>query len=94
MTLADQVYWWFHGGGSIAKSGNFNWKHYCKVMQAKNEIYKQCTDYDTTSTPNSYVNGCSTAEGSADGNSESSLCQEIAEWDTSKSNEHDTRAID
>jgi hypothetical protein len=63
-------------------------------MQAKNEIYKQCTDYDTTSTPNSYVNGCSQAEDFASGNSESSLLQEIAEWDTSKLNEHDTRAID
>lgn len=38
MTLGDQVYWWFHGGGSIAKSGHFNWKHYCKVMQAKTKF--------------------------------------------------------
>lgn len=89
MTLGDQVYWWFHGGGSIAKSGHFNWKHYCKVMQAKHEIYKQCTDSDTTFTPNSSVNGCSTAEDSAIGKRESSLCEEIAQWDTLKLNEHD-----
>lgn len=94
MTLGDQVYWWFHGGGSIAKSGHFNWKHYCKVMQAKNEIYKSCTDSDTISIPNSSVSGCSTAEDSASGNKKSSSCQEIVEWDTLKSNEHDTRAID
>ncbi len=94
MTLGDQVYWWFHGGGSIAKSGHFNWKHYCKVMQAKHEIYKQCTDYNTTSTPNSSVNGSSTAEDSADGNKKSSSCQEIVEWDILKLNEDDTRAID
>ena len=91
MTLGDQVYWWFHGGGSIAKSGHFNWKHYCKVMQAKKEIYKSCIDSDTTSTPNSYVNGCSQAEDSVSGNSESSLLQEIAEWDTLKLNEHDPK---
>lgn len=94
MTLGDQVYWWFHGGGSIAKSGHFNWKHYCKVMQAKNENFKQCTDYDTTSIPSSSENGYSIAEDSADGSKESSSCQEIVEWDTLKSNEHDTRAID
>ena len=63
-------------------------------MQAKNEIYKSCTDYDTTSIPNSFENGCSTAEDSAIGKSESSSCQEIVEWDTLKSNENDTRAID
>jgi hypothetical protein len=94
MNLGDQIYWWFHGGGSIAKGGHFNWKHYCKVMQAKHEIYKQCTDYNTTSTPNSSENGCSTAEDSASGSKESSSCQEIAQWDTLKSNEDDTRAID
>ena len=94
MTLGDQVYWWFHGGGSIAKSGHFNWKHYCKVIQAKNEIYKLCTDYDITSTPNLSVNGYSQAEHSADGSSESSLCQEIVEWDILKLNDHDTRAND
>ena len=89
MTLGDQVYWWFHGGGSIAKSGHFNWKHYCKVMQAKHEIYKQCTDYDTTSTPNSSVNGCSTAEDSADGNKKSSCLQVIVKWVTSKLSRHE-----
>ena len=89
MTLGDQVYWWFHGGGSIAKSGHFNWKHYCKVMQAKHEIYKSCTDYDTTSTPNSSVNGCSTAEDSADGNKKSSYFQGIVKWVASKLSRHE-----
>ena len=89
MTLGDQVYWWFHGGGSIAKSGHFNWKHYCKVMQAKHEIYKQCTDYNTTSTPNSSENGCSTAEDSASGNKKSSYFQVIVQWVTSKLSRHE-----
>ena len=84
MTLGDQVYWWCHGGGSIAKSGHFNWKHYCKVMQAKNEIYKSCIDFNTTSTPNSSVNGCSTAEDSAGGNKSSSYFQGIVKWVNSK----------
>ncbi len=58
-------------------------------MQAKHEIYKQCTDSDTTSIPSSSENGYSTAEDSAIGKRESSSCQEIVEWDTLKLNEHD-----
>lgn len=88
MTLGDQVYWWCHGSGSIAKNGHFNWKHYCKVMQAKNENFKQCTDYDTTFIPNSFENGCSIAEDSAIGKSESSCFQEIVTWVTSKLLKH------
>lgn len=89
MNLGDQVYWWVHGGGSIAKSGHFNWKHYCKVMQAKNENFKQCTDYNTTFTLNSSENGCSQAEDSADGNKESSWLQVIAQWVISKLRRHE-----
>jgi hypothetical protein len=40
MELGAQVYWWCHGGGAFVKSGHFNWKHYCKVIEAKNEIIR------------------------------------------------------
>lgn len=40
MELGAQVYWWCHGGGAFVKSGHFNWKHFCKVIQAKNEIIR------------------------------------------------------
>jgi len=40
MGLSAMVYWWRHGGGAFAKSGNFNWEHYCKVIDAKNEIIR------------------------------------------------------
>lgn len=40
MELGAQVYWWCHGGGAFVKSGHFNWKHFCKVIDAKNEIIR------------------------------------------------------
>ena len=40
MELGAQVYWWCHGGGAFVKVGHFNWKHYCKVIEAKNEIIR------------------------------------------------------
>ena len=40
MELGAQVYWWCHGGGAFVKGGHFNWKHYCKVIEAKNEIIR------------------------------------------------------
>ena len=40
MELGAQVYWWCHGGGAFVKCGHFNWKHYCKVIEAKNEIIR------------------------------------------------------
>jgi hypothetical protein len=87
MNLGDQIYWWCHGGGSIAKSGHFNWKHYCKVMQAKHEQFKntdECIHLDTTYTPNLYESGCSIAEDSAGGSKKSSWLRVIAQWVTSK----------
>ena len=40
MELGAQVYWWCHGGGAFVKSGHFNWNHFCKVIEAKNEIIR------------------------------------------------------
>ena len=38
--LGAMVYWWRYGGGAFAKSGHFNYEHFCKVIQAKNEIIR------------------------------------------------------
>ena len=35
--LGAQIKWWSQGMRDITKSGSFNWKHYCKVIEAKYE---------------------------------------------------------
>lgn len=35
--LSEQIKWWSEGMRDVTKSGSFNWKHYCKVIEAKYE---------------------------------------------------------
>jgi hypothetical protein len=89
-TLYECARWWRSQSFSHDIGGSFNIELYYEYLKCK----AKCSDFNTTSTPNSYENGCSQAEDSASGKSENSSCEEIAQWDTLKSNEDDTRAID
>jgi len=80
MTLPEYAHWW-----RKEWRGTFDVNLYMKIC----EIKSRCTDYNTISTPSSLVNGCSTAEDSASGNSESCYVQGIVEWDILKFNDHD-----
>jgi hypothetical protein len=84
-TLYECARWWRSQSFSHDIGGSFNIELYYEYLKCKSK----CTDFNTTSTPNSSENGCSQAEDSAIGKSESSSCQEIVEWVTSKLSRHE-----
>ena len=84
-TLYECARWWRSQSFSHDIGGSFNMELYYEYLKCK----AICTDFNTTSTLNSSVNGCSTAEDSADGSSKSSWLQVIVEWVTSKLSRHE-----
>jgi len=79
-TLYECARWWRSQSFSHDKGGSFDMLLYYEYLKCK----AKCTDYNTTSTPSSSVNGCSTAEDSAGGSKNSSCFQGIVKWVTSK----------
>jgi hypothetical protein len=84
-TLYECARWWRSQSFTHDIGGSFNIELYYEYLKCKSK----CTDYNTTSTPSSSVNGCSTAEDSADGSKSSSYFQGIVKWVTSKLSRHD-----
>lgn len=84
-TLYECAQWWRSQSFSHDIGGSFNIELYYEYLKCK----AKCTDYNTTSTPNSSENGCLTAEDSASGNKKSSYFQVIVQWVTSKLLRHE-----
>jgi len=84
-TLYECARWWRSQSFAHDRGGSFNEALYLEYLKCK----AKCTDFNTTSTPNSSENGCSTAEDSADGNKKSSYFQGIVKWVTSKLSRHE-----
>lgn len=84
-TLYECARWWRSQSFSHDIGGSFNIELYYEYLKCKSK----CTDFNTTSTPNSSENGCSQAEDSADGNKKSSYFQGIVKWVTSKLSRHE-----
>jgi len=84
-TLYECARWWRSQSFSHDIGGSFNTELYYEYLKCK----AKCSDFNTTSTPNSSENGCSTAEDSAGGNKKSSYFQGIVKWVTSKLLRHE-----
>jgi len=84
-TLYECARWWRSQSFSHDIGGSFNIELYYEYLKCK----AKCSDFNTTSTPNSLESGCSTAEDSASGNKKNSYFQRIVKWVTSKLSRHE-----
>lgn len=84
-SLYECARWWRSQSFSHDIGGSFNIELYYEYLKCR----AKCTDFNTTSTPNSSENGCSQAEDSASGSKKSSYLQVIVKWVTSKLRRHE-----